>query len=265
MNRQIDALLSAARGDPAVVAEAERAQGREPRAVMLPHAGWRFCGEVIAQVLARIDVPDRVVVIGPKHTPYGPSLSVPPHSFWDLPGFDVPIDAELAERFEREIPEMQREEEAHRLEHGTEVLLPFLRRLNPDVKVLPMTVGRLDYDALEPIAQSLHRLMREAEEAGERVLLVISSDMNHFAPEGEGRRRDKLALEAMIHHGPQALHDVCLQNHISMCGMLPAVAVMRALQKTDRPMVPRQVAYTTSAQVSGDDTSVVGYAGVIIE
>ncbi|MCB1087983.1 MAG: AmmeMemoRadiSam system protein B, partial [Verrucomicrobiae bacterium] len=91
----------------------------------------------------------------------------------------------------------------------------------------------------------------------------VSSDMNHFANDTENRRRDALALEQLQAADPQGLYDVCRENRISMCGLRPAVAVVRALEQERRPEV-EVTRYDTSARVSGDPSRVVGYAGAVL-
>jgi len=95
------------------------------------------------------------------------------------------------------------------------------------------------------------------------VLLVISSDMNHFATDQENRRLDEMALAALDQLDPDHLFDVVHSNNISMCGLLPAVIVLKTLRKLDRLKSAQRVAYGTSADVSGDTSRVVGYAGML--
>lgn len=222
------------------------------RAVMLPHAGWIFCGDLIAETITRVAVPDLVVVIGPKHTRFGANWSVSADALWSLPSGNAPVATEIAEMLATEIPALELERDAHRSEHGCEVLLPFLQRVRPDFRVLPIAIGAAGYDDLEPLARGLAKVADSA-------LLVISSDMNHFATDAENRRRDGLALEQLLAGDARGLHDVCLENDISMCGMRPAVAVLRALGETSGELTR----YETSARVSGDFHSVVGYAGAL--
>jgi hypothetical protein len=242
---------------------ADHGPARPRRAVMLPHAGWMFCGDVAARVLVRTSVPDRVVVIGPKHTPYGPPWSVACHERWDMPGGAVPIATDLVEQLCGRTPGLKREADAHRVEHAVEVLLPFLRRCNPEVQVVPIVIGGLDYEGTAPLAEALGSL---AAAHGPDLLLVISSDMNHFASEAENRRRDMVALEAMGSGDPRRLFQTCVQHDISMCGLVPATIVMRALLGAgDCDLQPELVDYDNSASVTGDRRQVVGYAGVTMD
>ena len=246
------------------MAAAKEADGRASacRAVMLPHAGWLYCGDTIAKTIGRVKVPDKVIVIGPKHTPHGAAWSIAPHDVWELPGFGVPIERDLAGRLLKRVATFVCEPEAHRVEHGTEVLLPFLCHMNPQVQVLPVVLGAVrSYDDLVLLGDALAQIVTDSQEPP---LLVISSDMNHFAAERENRRLDHLALEAMQTGDARQLFDVVMSNNISMCGVHPAVAVMLALSKLSGPPSVQLVDYRNSAAVSGDTSSVVGYAGVVL-
>jgi AmmeMemoRadiSam system protein B/AmmeMemoRadiSam system protein A len=231
------------------------------RAVMLPHAGWRFCGDLIAVTLARVQVPEVAVILGPKHTAAGPEWSVSAAGTWEWPGGKLEVAGEWAAFLVSRCPRLVRENEAHREEHGCEVLLPFLHRRNPFVRILPIAIGRADYEELASLSEALAALR---EELGERVLFIVSSDMNHFAEEEENRRLDALALDPLEAGDPRGLYETCLNHRISMCGMRPAVAVLRALEMERHPSV-EITGYETSARITGDTSRVVGYAGAVME
>ncbi|MCX5660716.1 MAG: AmmeMemoRadiSam system protein B [Planctomycetota bacterium] len=257
MRRAVDGYL--AMGAPAPVIGRAR---RPARAVMLPHAGWVYCGATLGRTLGRITLPDTAIILGPRHTPYGPDWSIAPHERWEIPGEAVPVATDLVEALAARLPGLEREPEAHRLEHGSEVLLPFLRRMNPALRVVPIVLGRTDGAGAKRFAAALAEVVKQA---ARPVLLVISSDMNHFADEAETRRRDGLALAAMRTGEPWELAKVVERNQVSMCGVVPAVIVMEALRLGGSAIAPELVDYTTSAAASGDTSRVVGYAGVVIE
>lgn len=232
------------------------------RAVMLPHAGWLYCGAVMGATLRGLELPSRAIVVGPRHTPYGARWSVAPEALWELPGDRVPIDAGLRSALIGAVDGLVAEPEAHAQEHGVEVILPFLRRLRPDLAALPIVLGRASWDELGAFAEGLAAVVAACDE---RPLLVISSDMHHFGSEAENRRLDGLALDALATGDPRALLDVVTAHDITMCGVLPAVLIMRALLRLDdAPLVVERVAYDTSGTASGDTARVVGYAGVRI-
>jgi AmmeMemoRadiSam system protein B len=98
----------------------------------------------------------------------------------------------------------------------------------------------------------------------ERPLLVISSDMNHYASDAETRRLDEMALAAMESKDAEELYNTVTTRHISMCGVLPAVIVMETLQKLKKLNKIERVAYGTSGDVMDDKSRVVGYAGMLL-
>ena len=95
-------------------------------------------------------------------------------------------------------------------------------------------------------------------------LLLISSDMNHFATDTENRRLDEMALRAMETLDPALLLKTVRENNISMCGVLPAVIVMETLIRRGTLTKHQRTGYATSAETTGDSSRVVGYAGMLL-
>lgn len=234
---------------------------RSYRAVMVPHAGWMYCGPIIGRTLARTIIPPTVIIVGPKHTPLGPAWSVSNADYWETPGAKIAVDCDLRARLVKLLPQLLVEDEAHVQEHCVEVLLPFLHLCNPDVRIVPVVLGNTSYSQTQVLAQALAIICRELDPPP---LLVISSDMNHFATDSENRRLDQLALEAMTTGQGNQLFEVVQANQISMCGVIPAVTVLRCLEMYGQAPQPEIVCYDTSASTSGSKDRVVGYAGVVI-
>ena len=230
-------------------------------AVMVPHAGLQYSGSIAAGVLKQIEIPDTVIVIGPKHTPMGVDWAVAPHDGWQLPNGEMASDPELASLLAERIEGLQLDSAAHAQEHCIEVELPLLHALAPETKVVGITIGGGNLKRCITFGQQLALLISEMES---RPLLIISSDMNHFATDDENRRLDELALAAMESLDPAALHDTVTTNSISMCGALPAVIVMETLLSLDLLDTIKRCGYSTSADVTGDESRVVGYAGMLL-
>jgi AmmeMemoRadiSam system protein B/AmmeMemoRadiSam system radical SAM enzyme/AmmeMemoRadiSam system protein A len=246
--RTVDALLAG-----------ERRPDRRA-AALVPHAGLRYSGRIAAEVLKRLDFPRQIIVLGPKHTPLGVEWAVTPQQTWALPGLEVQGDFMLARRLCQAIPGLEMDAAAHQREHAIEVELPLLARLAPGARVVGIAIGHGDLESCRRFAEGLAGLLREREE---RPLLLVSSDMNHFATDAENRRLDGLALEALDRGDPEALYETVMRHNISMCGVLPAVIVLETLRLLGCPRRAERVAYATSADVSGDTSRVVGYAGML--
>jgi AmmeMemoRadiSam system protein B/AmmeMemoRadiSam system protein A len=229
-------------------------------AALVPHAGLRFSGRIAADVLKRLRIPRTVVVIGPKHTPLGVEWAVAPQQTWALPCGEVASDFMLARQLCQAIPGLEMDAAAHQREHAIEVELPLLARLAPAVKVVGIAIGHGDLESCRRFAEGLAGLLRERHE---RPLLLISSDMNHFASDAENRRLDEMALAALQRGDPERLYETVTRNNISMCGLLPAVIVLETLRLLGTFRRAERVGYATTADVTGDTRRVVGYAGML--
>ncbi|MBV8610614.1 MAG: AmmeMemoRadiSam system protein B, partial [Singulisphaera sp.] len=231
-------------------------------AAMVPHAGLIYSGKLAAAVFHRLEIPEQVIVIGPKHTRLGVDWAVAPHETWSIPGATIPSDPALARALAAAIPGLQLDAAAHRQEHAIEVELPFLARLAPRTRVVGMVVGGGNWERCRLFAHGLAEVVRGLPS---RPLLVISSDMNHFATDRENRQLDEIALRAMGRLDPAHLLATVNEHNISMCGVLPAVIVMECLRLLGGLQGFERVGYATSADVSGDTSRVVGYAGVLLK
>ncbi len=243
--RQVDRFLAA--GGPRV-----RARG-----LVAPHAGYVYSGAVAGAVYARVEVPPRVIVLGPNHTGLGKAAALWPGGVWRLPSGDVPIDAALTEALAAS-PLVARDIEAHLLEHSLEVQVPFLARARPDVAIAALCLGPLSYDECEELGEVVGRA---AAAAG--ALLVASSDMSHYVPAETAREKDHHAIARILALDPRGLYDVVRRERITMCGIVPAT-VMLVAAKALGAKTAELVRYGNSGDVNGDTRQVVGYAGVLV-
>jgi AmmeMemoRadiSam system protein B len=233
----------------------------DARALVVPHAAWRYSGRVAGEVYGRIRVPRVAVVLGPNHAGVGPSGSIMIRGRWTLPGGDVSIAEELAQAILEASSELEPDEHAHRDEHAIEVQLPFLRWREPALTFVPILLMRRDLAFCEAVGRAV------AEAVGgypEPAILVCSTDLNHYEPEPISNWKDGLAIDAILALDPARLLSTVGQHAVSMCGIAPTVATLAAMRELGAAGA-RLVRYETSAAVSGDYARVVGYAGVIIE
>ncbi len=227
--------------------------------VVVPHAGYVYSGATAGAVYSRVKIPDRVAVLSPNHTGMGAPVSVWSEGVWLTPLGEVEVDAALAAALLKGCPEAEADEAAHAREHSLEVQLPFLQKLNPGAKILPVTLGTHRVSTLESLGRALASAITDA---GGDVLIVASSDMTHFESAGSARRRDEMALEKLRAMDPAGLMAVVQRERISMCGAA-AAAVMLWAAKDLGAVGCELVDYTHSGMVTGDESEVVAYAGLI--
>lgn len=208
-----------------------------------PHAGYMYSGHVAGAVFARVEVPNRCIVLCPNHTGMGRALAVMSEGGWQTPLGDVPIDAA-----------------AHRAEHAAEVELPFLLLRQPELRFVPIAVGTGHFEMLEQLGKALADVVAAHEDP---ILIVASSDMNHYESDVVTRAKDHRAIERILTLDPRGLFDVVTQQDISMCGYGPAVVMLTAARQLGAKSA-ELVKYATSGDISGDRDMVVGYAGVVV-
>ncbi len=229
-------------------------------AVMVPHAGLQYSGKIAADVFGRVEITDEVIIVGPRHRPSGMDWAVAPHETWSLPGLTIPSDPELAIELADAIPDLHLDARAHQQEHSIEVQLPLLARLAPNTRVVGILVGAGDLDRCREFAAGLAKVLRKRRR---KPLLVISSDMNHYASDVENRRLDAIALTALERLDPEEVYNTTSKNKISMFGKLPSIIVLDTLRQMLMLIKCQRVGYANSADVTGDKSRVVGYAGML--
>ena len=245
-------------------------QSSEPTAVqpvkvralgcIVPHAGYVYSGAVAGAVYRSLELPSRYVILCPNHTGRGEPLAIMSQGSWQTPLGMVAIDTELAEALKTRFPLLAEDEVAHRFEHALEVQLPFLQVLHPEFRLVPIAVGTGQFEVLSALGISLAAAIRELSDA---VLVVTSSDMNHYESDSITRVKDRRAIDQILALKPRGLYEVIREAKISMCGYGPAVAMLTATLKLGATKA-ELIRYATSGDVSGDRQMVVGYAGIAI-
>jgi MEMO1 family protein len=225
-----------------------------------PHAGYMYSGHVAGAVYARLELPKRYIILCPNHTGVGEPLAMMSEGTWRTPLGDVAIDSDLAKVLLERFPLLSEDEIAHRAEHALEVQLPFLQELAGDFKFVPITVGTTRFDALSALGITMSEVI---ESAAERVLIVASSDMNHYESDAATRLKDRKAIDKVLELDPKGLYDTVIKENISMCGFGPTVAMLTAAKRLGAKSA-QLVKYATSGDVSGDKETVVGYAGIAV-
>jgi len=225
-----------------------------------PHAGYMYSGHVAGAVFARVEIPQLCIVMCPNHTGMGRALSVMSEGAWETPLGEVPVHDGFASALKRRFPALEEDAAAHRAEHAAEVELPFLQLLQPQLRFVPIALGTGRVEVLEQLGLALADVIAQH---GEQVLMVASSDMNHYESDAVTRVKDHQAIERILTLDPRGLHEVVTQQNISMCGYGPTVTMLTAARQLGARSA-ELVKYATSGDVSGDRDMVVGYAGVVV-
>jgi len=169
-----------------------------PKAIVVPHAGYVYSGPIAASAFARL-APfarriERVVVVGPSHRVAFEGMASPGAAALRTPLGEIPVDLESLDR----VPEVAASPVVHAREHSLEVELPFLQRVVPNARVVPLAVGRATAAEVGTVLQALW--------GGPETVFVISSDLSHYLPYGVGREKDRETAARIVALSPEPLH-----------------------------------------------------------
>ena len=225
-----------------------------------PHAGYMYSGSVAGAVYAKIDLPQRIIVLCPNHTGKGRPLAIMSSGTWETPLGQAPIDSSLSEALKKRFPLLTEDADAHRREHAIEVELPFLQVRRPDFTFVPIALGTGQFDTLEKLGEAVAEVVQAQ---AERILIAASSDMNHYENDAVTRIKDHKAIEQILALDACGLFETVMREDISMCGFGPAIVMLTAAKRLGATSA-ELIKYATSGDVSGDREMVVGYAGVVV-
>ena len=228
--------------------------------IVAPHAGYMYSGGVAGAVYSVIEMPATVVILGPNHTGVGHRAALYPDGEWLTPLGSATINSRLAGLIKTNVPLVNVDASAHQYEHSLEVQLPFLQYLNPDVTIVPLCLSACDIAKCKSIGTGLARSIKEY---GDDVLIVASSDMTHYESAETAKKKDELALNELLTLNPEGLLHVCMDEAVSMCGVVPATVMLVAALELGATQA-KLVKYSTSGDVTGDSAQVVGYAAVML-
>lgn len=237
-------------------------------AAIVPHAGLPYSGMCAAHVykaIAESERPDTLIILGTSHIGVASCVSM---DDWQTPLGDVHVDKELAKGF-ADACGIRVDERAHALEHSIEVQLPFLQATLADFRIVPIIVAHVDGENHEKCARALRKAIRGS---SGKVCILASSDFTHF-----GDRYDYVPFEKDIRDNlydldEEAISLICnldsggLLRYVdrtgaTICGIFAIATLLEYLQSVATGA--KLLKYYTSADVTGDYSAAVGYAGIV--
>ncbi len=228
-------------------------------AIVSPHAGYTYSGQVAAHAYKRITGQkfDAVVVIGPSHRAFFTGASIYDRGGYETPLGIVPVDIEMAERIGSQSRMISFHPDAHRQEHSVEIQLPFLQVALGEFSFVPIVMGMQDEKTCRELAGAIAEALK-----GRKALIVGSSDLSHFKGYDATVKMDSRVLDRMKKLDSEGLLRDLRKGSCEACGGGPiAVTIMAAEQLgADGSSV---LDYANSGDVTGDRSSVVGYAAAV--
>jgi len=226
------------------------------KALIVPHAGYRFSGHVAAHAYRLLESMPfrRVVLVGPSHRLSFSGVSVGLQSAYKTPLGLVPVDRSFAKSLLEAGSQLRWVPQAHSREHSLEIQIPFLQMVLKDFQIVPILMGDQDFGTSARLAESLVRVLGDSE----RTLLLASTDLSHFHSYDRAKALDGRFMKLLQDLDPEGLAGSLALGSCEACGQGPALAVMLAAQKlaVNRAFILK---YANSGDVTGDHKEVVGY------
>jgi hypothetical protein len=226
--------------------------GYSPHAIIVPHAGYIYSGEIAASayssILKRVQDIKRVVILGPSHQLALNGAACPSATHFDTPLGRIPLDVEEIARLQAQ-GLIEINDAAHVREHSIEVQLPFLQHILSDFKIIPIVVG---LEQAMPIAALLEPFWRAKD-----ALIVVSSDLSHYLDYYDARKMDSDTSSAI---------EACRWQDISptqACGCYPMRGLLQLAQEENSSV--SCIDLRNSGDTAGDKSRVVGYGAYVFE
>jgi hypothetical protein len=239
----------------------ENRERQEVIGIISPHAGLMYSGAVAGSLYSKIIFPETFILIGPNHSGLGKSISLMRSGSWEIPIGTLEIDEEVAAMILNTSEIVFEDAKAHYYEHSLEVQLPFIYYFSPKAKIVPITMMSTSLENCQALGQTLADVIQSVDR---QIVIVASSDMNHYETDEVTREKDAIAIEKALSLDPEGLYHAVRRYGISMCGYGPATTMLyaaKALGATSAELVD----YMTSGEINGDYSRVVGYAGIAVK
>lgn len=223
--------------------------------LIVPHAGYAYSGGVAAHAYRMLqDRPfNRVVILAPSHRAHFPGSSLYHFGGYRTPLGVVPLDEEIVGAFRSRTSLVGYYPQGDANEHSLEIQLPFLQVTLKDFLLTPIVMGDQSFDYCRRLAEAIAEIC-----ANKGVLLVASTDLSHFHPYGEARRKDQMVLDRVAAYDIEGLAKAFAGGECEACGGGPILAAMLAA-RTLGANEAQVLHYANSGDVTGDEHSVVGY------
>ena len=235
-----------------------------PVNIMVPHAGYQYSGAIASHGYCEIvknGFPEVFIIISPNHTGFGSEISVFNEGEWVTPLGSIEVDNEFANMIIESSDIASADFSAHIREHSIEVQLPFLQYFSTDFKIVPITMGTQTFVTSNDLVNAI---FDAANKLNKSYCVIASTDLSHFNNQEKANKVDGFVLEDISEMNEFKLFEEVVQYNITMCGYGPVMATM-SLSKRCGKSNSEILAYATSGDVTGDFTSVVGYASGIFK
>ncbi|MEA3329024.1 MAG: AmmeMemoRadiSam system protein B [Candidatus Omnitrophota bacterium] len=226
--------------------------------LVVPHAGYRYSGEIAAWGYKLLEEKEfeTVVILGPSHYLHYQGSSVYNIGDYRTPLGVVKVNKGLSDKIIAENKQITYYAPLHQKEHSVEVEVPFLQVVLNNFSIIPVVIGDKKMAICRGLADALTKVLK-----GKKILFIASSDMSHYYEYATANLIDEKTLRAIERFSPDELSDKLNSGDVELCGGAAIITVMIAAKKFGADKV-KVLKYANSGDTSGEKKSVVGYAAI---
>ena len=240
------------------LAKAKGVSAPDVRALIVPHAGYDYSGQVAAEAYKLVEGRkfESVVIIAFLHRVFLQGVLVDDAAAYETPLGRVPVDRKLVREIQMLHPLFRNTIPGRLEEHSLEVQIPFLQETVPGLKIVPIYIGAQNITNATILSDALAGIL-----TGRNTLVVATTDLSHFYSYEVAVAKDKALIATLETGNVEAIYDAYAKEKAEACGMGPVLTSL-LLAKKMKWSGPRLVRYANSGDVTGDRNSVVGYAAM---
>jgi hypothetical protein len=225
-----------------------------------PHAGYEYSGPIAANSYYTISSqrPDLVIIIGPNHWGIGRDVALMKEGVWRTPLGDIDVDTESAIEINKICKLIELDYFSHTRDHCLEVQLPMLQEIFfHKFKILPLILIDQSRHAAIEIGRAIAKIAKI-----KNVMIIGSSDFTHYEPNDFAHMQDESLIETIVSMDVDKFYQVLQEKQVSACGYGAIASTMIACKELGATK-STLIKYATSGDITGEKSSVVGYASIV--
>ena len=228
--------------------------------VICPHAGYMYSGPVATNSFYSVSSqkPELVIIVGPNHWGIGCGVAAMKEGQWQTPLGNVEVDTESAIQINKITKVIELDFFSHTRDHSLEVQVPILQEVySHKFKILPIILINQDYRTAKEVGSAIAKIANT-----KKTMIVGSSDFTHYEENSYAHKQDKALIEPILDLDVEGFYKILQENQVSACGYGAIASTMVACKELGAKK-GRLLKYATSGDVTGDKSSVVGYASIV--
>jgi AmmeMemoRadiSam system protein B len=228
--------------------------------IICPHAGYEYSGPIAANSYYAISSqrPDLVIITGPNHFGIGRDIASMKEGIWRTPLGDIEVDSESAIEINRISKLIELDSFSHTRDHSLEVQLPMLQEIfSHKFKILPLILIDQSYHAAAEIGKAIAKMAKI-----KNTMIIGSSDLTHYESNEFAHSQDKSLINSIVDLDVDRFYNTLEEKKVSACGFGAIASTMIACKELGATR-GTLIKYATSGDITGEKSSVVGYASIV--